>query len=178
MPAASRRNPSDDATSHHGTMPSLDGSPLADVEVVEEAVEHRDPLDEPGLDVVPLVGRDQPGEQVHRERALDALALAVDGERDARGPERLVADRFAPGELARGEGVELADETGVVVAWTPVALVGLVEEPLDLVPLEQPRHLSGPYSAYAGRGGTARSAGVRADLHPGPPTDAAAWRAW
>ena len=72
-----------------------DGGSLAGVEVVEEAVEDGDPLDQAPLDVGPLVGRDEARHEVHREGALDPFALAVDGERDASGPERLVAQPFS-----------------------------------------------------------------------------------
>ena len=52
---------------------------------------------------VPLVGRDDPGQQVHREGALDALVVAVDGEGDALGAEGVVAEALPPGQLGRGE---------------------------------------------------------------------------
>ena len=83
MPNASRQNPSDDSISQGGHDAVVDDGPLTHVEVVEEGVEGGDPLHQAPLDVVPLVGGDDAGQQVHREGALDALALVVDGEGDA-----------------------------------------------------------------------------------------------
>jgi hypothetical protein len=116
----------------------LDHGPLADVEVVEEAVERGDPLDQTGLDERPLVGWDDPGQEVHREGALGALVVAVDGERDALGPEAVVAQALPPGQLGRGQPGQPGDE-GLVVGAHHVGLgEDLIEEPVRVVAGEQP----------------------------------------
>ena len=94
--------------------PVVDGRLVAHVQVVEEPVEGGDPLDEPLLDVGPLVGRDDARHQVHRERPLDALALAVDGEGDAGLAEGGVAHPLPLGQLVGREPAEEVDQ-GLVV---------------------------------------------------------------
>ena len=112
---------------------------VADVEVVEEPVERGDPLHQPLLEVGPLVGRDDARHEVHRERALDALALAVDGEGDAGLAERGVAHPLPLGQLVRGEAAEPVDE-GLVVrrGASRRRTIGLVEELAGVVAVEQP----------------------------------------
>ena len=56
--------------------------PLLHVEVGEEAVERRDPLLEAVLDVCPLLGRDDPRDEVEREDPVGSLVFAVDREAD------------------------------------------------------------------------------------------------
>ena len=46
------------------------------VDVVDEQVQRPDPLLQPALDPVPLVGGDQPGDRVERDDLLDPLAPA------------------------------------------------------------------------------------------------------
>ena len=53
------------------------------VDVVEEEVERGDPLDQAGLDLLPLARRDDARERVEREDPLRALVVAVDREGDA-----------------------------------------------------------------------------------------------
>ena len=63
--------PVEDSTSQRGTMPSCSAARSPDVEVVEEAVEGRDPLDQAALEVGPLLGRDDARHEVHREGPLE-----------------------------------------------------------------------------------------------------------
>ena len=51
---------------------------LVVVEVVDEQVEGAEPLDEAGLESVPLVGGDDPGDDVERPGPVDARVVAVD----------------------------------------------------------------------------------------------------
>ena len=121
----------DDAVLHRG--------PLADVEVVEEHVQGRHSLHEALLDVRPLVGRDDARHEVHRERALEARVLAVDRERDARRPERGVAEPLAPSELVGAERPEPEGELAVVGTHLAALVDELVEEALVLIAPEQTR---------------------------------------
>src|SRR4029077_3648105 len=61
---------------------------LALIDVEDEEVQGGDPLDEPGLQALPLARGDDAGHEVEREDALGALFLAVDRERDALVHER------------------------------------------------------------------------------------------
>ena len=109
MPNASRWKPSLLVTSQRGMIAVVDRGLVADVEVVEEPVERGDPLHQPLLEVGPLVGRDDARHEVHREGALDALALAVDGEGDAGLAEGGVAHPLPLGQLVRREAAEAVD---------------------------------------------------------------------
>ena len=96
---------------HHvaGDHAVADRGLLARVHVVEELVERADPLREPGLHHGPLVGRDDPGEQVHREGALEAVLVAAQGEGDALGAERGVAQAGPAGQFVVAEQLDVAD---------------------------------------------------------------------
>ena len=67
------------------------------VNVVQEKVQRADALGQAALQEVPFVRRDDARDQVERENLLRALAVAVDGERDALREERLIGEHpFAP----------------------------------------------------------------------------------
>ena len=126
-----------DAVVQHGA--------LAGVEIVEEAVQRGDALNQTPFDEAPLVGRDDPGDQVHRPGALDALGLAVDGEGDAAAPEDRVAQQLAALEVARREAAQTLDQLAVVRARAAFGVEDLVEEGPALVAVEQVgRHRSPP----------------------------------
>ena len=74
---------------------------LAVVDVGEEEVERAQPLHEAALDHLPLVGRDDPRDEVEREDAVGARVVAVDREADALGEEERVRDPDALLELRR-----------------------------------------------------------------------------
>ena len=86
---------------------------LADVEVVEEAVERRHALDEAALDRRPFLGGNDARHQVHRPHPLDARGLAVDREGDAETPEDRVAQALAPAELFGGDRAQAGDQAPV-----------------------------------------------------------------
>jgi hypothetical protein len=116
---------------------------LTDVDVVEEAVQRSDPLREAAFDDGPLVRRDDPREQVHRPRALDALLFAVHGERDAAGLEHVLAELAAVRHVLFAEAVEALDQLAVVAARGAVSFERLVEEVVDHVAIEKPvRHVN------------------------------------
>ncbi len=139
--AAGEQPARDDAVVHHGL--------VTDVEIVEEAVEGRHPLDQALLEVGPLVGRDDPGHEVHREGALHALALAVDGEGDPSLTEGGITDPLALGQLVRREAGQASDEGFVVRTGDAVGADGLVEERSWVVPVEQTRRHGGEPTAVA-----------------------------
>ena len=76
------------------------------VDVVDEQVQGPDPLLQPALDPVPLVGGDQPGDRVERDDPLDPLVAAVDGEGDPLMPHHQVGRPVAALQLV---GPELAE---------------------------------------------------------------------
>ena len=92
--------------------------------------------------MVPLVGRDDAGQQVHRQGPLGTLALAVDGEGDALAPEDRADHVRAGGHLRGTECVEPLRELAVVGAH-PLGRQDLAE-PEGFVAVEQPvRHVGG-----------------------------------
>ena len=124
--------------------PLVQRGPLPHVEVVEEGVEGLHPLHQAGLDVVPLVGRQDAGEEVHREGALDALALVVDGEGDALAAERRIAQAGPLEQVVGGEPGEPGQQRRVVGTDATVVVEDLVEEPVELVGREQAFGPDGP----------------------------------
>ena len=62
-PTHSRRKFGEPVTSSEGTTPELTGA-LVVVDVVDEQIEGAEPLDQARLDLVPLVGRHHPGDDV------------------------------------------------------------------------------------------------------------------
>jgi len=76
------------------------------VEIVQEQVEGRDPLDQARLEALPLGGRDDPRDQVEREDAFRALRVVVDGEGDAPPQERQVDRRPPLLEVGLGQGLQ------------------------------------------------------------------------
>ena len=64
-----------------------DGAVLQDilimVDIMEEKIQGGDALDEPGLEVIPLLAGDNPGHHVERENALSPLGVPVNVERNA-----------------------------------------------------------------------------------------------
>jgi len=101
---------------------------LAVVEVPQEKVERRDPLDEPRLDPGPFLRGDDPRDQVKGEDALGALGVVVDGEGHPAPQEGEVHGRAAPLELRDLERAEALGEAPVVRAHIPAGGVHLVEE--------------------------------------------------
>ncbi len=78
---------------------------LARVDVVEERLQRRDPLDDTGLDDLPLVGRDDPRHGVEREGPL--LARVVEGDALVEvGPGEGVGALLERGGVHRPQGVE------------------------------------------------------------------------
>ena len=84
------------------------------VDVVDEQVERPDPLLQPALDPVPLVGGDHPRDRVERDDPLDPLVAAVDGERDPLMPHHQVGRPVAVFQLLGAELAEPLVERGVV----------------------------------------------------------------
>ena len=108
------------------------GPPLA-VDVGDEAVERAHPLRQAGLELGPLVGGDQPRQQVERERLL--AAAVVEG--DALAEVGAVDQRRARHEGRRPQRAQARVQPPVRLARQVGPLEHLVEEPVDLVVREQ-----------------------------------------
>ena len=87
---------------------------LVVVDVADEEIERGDPLHEPGFELLPLDGRDDPRHEIEREDALDALLLAIDGEGDALVDQAQSLQPLAPVHLGLRERLERGDERLVV----------------------------------------------------------------
>ncbi len=87
---------------------------VADVHVVEECVERTYALFQTGFHVGPLVGRDDPGNQVEGPDALGSLVRAVYGEGDPLPLKRGVAHPDALFEFVRPELLEPVDQWLIV----------------------------------------------------------------
>lgn len=98
------------------------------VDVVEEQVESLDPLLEAGLEGLPLICRDDPGNDVEGDQPLGAGLLAIDGEGDADAAEGDVGlGPLAGDAFVRGFG-KPAPVGLVVGADGAVGTVHFVEE--------------------------------------------------
>src|SRR6267142_45122 len=96
------------------TLESFTQAALVLVDVVDEEVQGPHALDEPGLDLVPLPGRNDPGHEVEREDALDAVLLAIHGEGDALVHQRELLQALAAVDLGLGEGLQRGHQWPVV----------------------------------------------------------------
>ena len=86
------------------------------VDVVEEEVERAHALLEPALDAFPLLGQDDPRDEIERHDLLDAARVLVHRERDATRLEAEVRGALPARDLVRGERFQLPRERGVVRA--------------------------------------------------------------
>ena len=71
------------------------------VDVPEKEIERVDPLREPGLDLPPLSGRDDPRHRIHRPDPFDSLLGAIDRESDAVLTHRQIGHRLATAKVLR-----------------------------------------------------------------------------
>ena len=111
----------------------MDDGLLAGVDVVEEPVEGGDPLDQPPFQHGPLLGVDNPGEQVHGPSALGALVAAVHRERDPLAAERLIALLLQRPHLLQRQPVEPLLHRPIVIPSPPPLVDVLIKE-------AKPRH--------------------------------------
>ena len=93
------------------------------VDVLQEQVDGRQALRQAVDERLPLGGGDDPRQEIERKDTLGAFFVAVDGEGDALGEERLVGLDLSQPELARRRHAELV-EKGTV--WLP-GITGGVE---------------------------------------------------
>ena len=84
------------------------------VDVAQKKIERGDALRQSALDAVPLLGGDQPRQQVVREDALGAFVAAVDGEGDALGEKGEIGRLLAPLQLVGGQAGEGLGQRAVV----------------------------------------------------------------
>src|SRR5712692_6826410 len=120
---------------------------LALIDVQDEEVQRRDPLDEPRLQALPLARRDHAGHEVEREDPLGALLFTVDGEGDALVHERELLQTLASLDLALREGLEDGDERPIVLTRRPAPVERLVECLL----LRHPFHVAQDSTSVAAR---------------------------
>ena len=117
--AAGDQRPGDD--------PGLDDLALV-VDVVDELVERADPLREPAFDRPPLGARDDPRDEVERERPVHHLAVGAGQiEGDPLAHEDRVAQRPGGDEVLGAETVEFGDQRLGVLARDAVGGEDLVE---------------------------------------------------
>mgnify|MGYP003694369847 CR=1 FL=1 len=64
-----------------GNDPLLD-DPLAVIDVMQEQVESREPLNQAALDVLPFIRRDNPWNEIEGKDTLGSFIATVDGEGD------------------------------------------------------------------------------------------------
>ena len=112
---------------------ALRDDPLLSVEVAEKEIERADALREAALDLRPLVGGDDAGNQVEREDAVGPGVIAVDREADPLVEKERVRDANAVDELRVGHRHETLVEQAVVGARGSGALEHLIEERLSKV---------------------------------------------
>ena len=108
-PTHSRRKFGDPATSSDGDHPGAHRA-LVVVDVVDEQVEGVEPLDQPGLDGLPLVGRHDPGDDVEGPGPVDSGRAFVDGEGHPDGPHLAVGGLLPLGQRLRAELGEVAPQ--------------------------------------------------------------------
>ena len=125
--------------------PVVDRGTLADIEIVEEAVQRRDPLFESGFDDLPFPSGDHPRQQVHGERPLDAFVLLVDREGDSLAAERCIPAPLSTGEVIGTEMTESVEESDVVLPHVSRGSEHLVEERLGVIVIEQ-------FTGHVGKG--------------------------
>ena len=82
------------------------------VEVVDEQVQRREPLDQSGGDRLPLVGRDHPWDHIEGPRPVDVAGLGVDGEGDAHGLHGQLRSLLTLLQFLHGQRREVAGNTG------------------------------------------------------------------
>jgi hypothetical protein len=158
------------AEHERGRHAALEQDALLVVDVVEEALERRDPLREPALEERPLVRRDHARDQVEREDPLELVLCAVDGEADPGVAERGLDRPAALAELVGRELGELAREGGVVRPRRAAGVEHLVEERAGLVALAEERGLG--TGNGQGKAGHRLSKRKRGGLAPGAPAGA------
>ncbi len=106
---------------------------LAVVDVVDEAIQRRDALAQPPLDLAPLVGRDDARDQVERDQPLGAavgaavVLGAVDRERDADAAKDHLGFLAPRPHHLRRLFLQPAVVAAVVLAHRAVRVVHLVE---------------------------------------------------
>jgi hypothetical protein len=109
---------------------------LVVVEVVEEEVEGGDALDQAALQIFPLLGADDPWDEVEGEDPLGALGIAIDVEGHALTHEGEVDFGPALVELVRADLLEEVSEALVVATHLRGSCEHLVEKPVRIVPLQ------------------------------------------
>ncbi len=106
------------------------------VDVVNEQVEGRDPLLESGLDVVPLPGFDDPGNEVEGKDLLCPLLITVNGEGDPHPQQGPVDGLPTLLQFSRRQRIDPVDQE-VGPGPGPAAFIEeFIEERLGIVVLE------------------------------------------
>src|SRR5579872_5221771 len=83
---------------------------LVVIDIMQEQIQRSDALDEAGLDVAPLRGGNNPGDEIEWEDAFGSLVVAVNGESDALVEEGKVGHLPAFLELLVGQLVEAIEQ--------------------------------------------------------------------
>ena len=109
---------------------------LVVIDVVQEEVEGGDALHEAPLEMLPLLGWDDAGDEIERKDPLGALLVAVNVERDALPKEGQVHGASLLIELSRSELVEQTGEFLVVGTQLARGDGHLVEKAVGIVALQ------------------------------------------
>ena len=112
---------------------------LLAVDVLEKKIQRDDALAEAAIHAFPFGEGEDARDEVEREEALGALAVAVDGEGDALQQEGEVGELAAFFKLRRNHRRELVEELGVVRADFAVVGEHLIVEAACVVAGKDPR---------------------------------------
>ena len=132
---------------HHPVVQDLG----VEVDVVQKVVERGDALGQAALDPVPLLGRNQPRQQVIGKDALRALVAPVDGEGNALVQKRQVRRLLAPLQLLLGQPRQGLGQRPVLRAHLPVPLAHLVECLVERIVSEERPQFHCRSSAHEGQ---------------------------
>ena len=95
-----------------GRKDTVGDHPLLVVDVVDEAIERDQALDETALDDRPLVTGDHTGDEIERPRTVEVGAVGVHRERDAHREDLDLGDPLQLGQLLRRHSVEHRHQRG------------------------------------------------------------------
>ena len=128
MPCTARAKCEQEATSLHGTIPSVDDLARV-VDVVDEVVQRADPLGEAALDALPFLAVEHTRDEIQRERAVVGGAVPAAGlERDPLLHEDRIPSSPGLDQARRAELGERLDERYGGRSGPAVVLEQLVQE--------------------------------------------------
>jgi len=109
----------------HGNDPVVDDFPVV-IDVVDEQVHRAHALGEATLELGPLPGVNDPGNEVERENLLGSTLVAVNAERDAHVQERPLCGALPPYEVGVGQCGDRSRKKLAAHPWTPLRVEHLI----------------------------------------------------